>query len=285
MGIKLIIKIIIVLGLVVAILEGVPQRGWEWLTHTDVGSKLLSVAGGEEHLSGLLRGPLDAFNNSQLTSGGIVTWTNTQREAQGLLPLHENAQLRKAAEAKVDDMFAQQYFEHESPDGKSPADVIRGASYAYIVVGENLALGNFKDDETLVQAWMDSPGHRANILNGKFQEIGTAAKKGMFEGKEVWLAVQEFGAPLSSCPAPEPGLKGRIDANRAQLATNQTELQKQKAALNASRYKNQEEYNTAVVRYNALVEKTNTLSDATQALVVDYNEGVNGFNKCLESNT
>lgn len=285
MTMKLIIKILIVVGLVAAIHEGIPQRGWEWITHTEVGSKLLSVAGGEEHLSGLLRGPLDALNSSNLTNTGIVTWTNNQREAQGLVPLHENAQLRAAAEAKVDDMFAKQYFEHESPDGKSPADVIGASGYTYIVVGENLALGNFKDDETLVQAWMDSPGHRANILNAKFQEIGTAAKKGMFEGKEVWLAVQEFGAPLSACPSPEAGLKSRIDANRAQLAANQSELQRQKAALNANRYKSQEEYNAAVGKYNRLVEQNNALADATQELVANYNTGVNEFNRCLESNS
>lgn len=285
MSTKLVVSVLIIIGLGVAIAEHVPQRSWQWFGRSEVGVKLLGLTGGEQHLSGLLRGPLDALNGSELTSSGIVSWTNTQREAQGLVPLHENAALRKAAEAKVDDMFAQQYFEHESPDGKSPADVIRAAGYSYIVVGENLALGNFKDDETLVQAWMDSPGHRANILHDNFQEIGAAAKKGMFEGKEVWLAVQEFGTPLSSCPSPKGRLKPQIDANRAQLASDQAELQRQKAAMESSRNGDEEQYNQAVAKYNALVKKSNTLSDETQKLVAQYNASVNEFNKCLESST
>lgn len=283
MSTKLVASVLLVLGITVAVFEGVPKEAIEWFSQTNVGAKVLSYVKDEQHLSGLLRGPLDALEKSELSASGIVTWTNTQREAQGLLPLHENAQLRKAAEAKVDDMFAKQYFEHESPDGKSPADVIRKAGYTYIVVGENLALGNFKNDEVLVQAWMDSPGHRANILNGKFQEIGTAAKKGMFEGKEVWLAVQEFGAPLSACPTTGTELKAQIDSNRTQLATNQSELQRQKAALSANRYKSQDEYNAAVAKYNALVEQTNALADSTQQLVTEYNNSVNAFNACLES--
>ena len=284
MSTKFIVTFLIIVGLGIAVAEGAPQKSWVWFTHTELGSKFF-LSGGEIQLSGLLRGPLDAFDGSNLTADGIIKWTNTQREDQGLIPLHENALLRKAAEAKVDDMFAQQYFEHESPDGKSPADLARGAGYSYIIVGENLALGNFKDDKTLVQAWMDSPGHRANILHGKYQEIGTAAKKGMFEGKEVWLAVQEFGAPLSACPTPALGLKGQIDANRAQLSTNQSELQSQKAAIAANRYNSESEYNAAVAKYNALVEKTNELADDTQRLVADYNDAVNTFNKCLESNS
>lgn len=283
MSAKVFGTILLILGLTVAVFEGVPKQAFDWLSKTDVGAQVLSYVKDDEHLSGLLRGPLENLGRSELTASGIVTWTNNQREAQGLLPLHENAQLRKAAEAKVDDMFAKQYFEHESPDGKTPADVIRKAGYAYIVVGENLALGNFANDEVLVQAWMDSPGHRENILNGKFQEIGTAAKRGMFEGKEVWLAVQEFGAPLSACPNFDSTLKSRIDANRAQLATNQAELQRQKAALSANRYNTREEYNAAVARYNSLVEQTNSLAESTQALVTEYNNGVNSFNACLES--
>lgn len=285
MSTKLLATVLLILGITIAVFEGVPHKAVDWLSHTEIGSKVLHYATSEQNLSGLLRGPLDGLNNSELTSSGIISWTNTQREAQGLVPLHENALLRKAAEAKIDDMFEQQYFEHESPDGKSPADVIGAAGYTYIVVGENLALGNFKDDETLVQAWMDSPGHRANILNNKYLEIGAAAKKGMFEGKEVWLAVQEFGAPLSTCPTTGAGLKARIDANRTQLAENQSQLQQQKATLNVNRYKSQDDYNAAVAKHNALVERTNELAEATQNLVSEYNTAVNDFNECLESNT
>lgn len=286
MSIKTVVTGLIVVGLGIAVLEGVPQRAWTWFNTTELAASIFSLSSSsEEKLPGPLRAFLDAAADSNLTVDGIIKDTNVRREASGLTPLHMNAKLNKAAAAKVDDMFNQQYFEHESPDGKSPADVIRAAGYEYIVVGENLALGNFKTDVVLVQAWMDSPGHRANILNGKFQEIGVAAKKGMFDGKEVWLAVQEFGAPLSSCPNPKSSLKPKIDLNRNQLALQQVELQKQKAALESNRYSNEEDYNKAVAAYNALVKQTNLLSQQTQSLVQEYNDGVNTFNACLESNS
>lgn len=285
MSAKLIVSVLLIIGITVATLEGLPQKAWDWFGGTEVGMKLYSLVGGTEHLSGPLRGALDSLVPSELTPHGIAGWTNKQREDHGLVPLHENAQLNKAAEAKLDDMFKQQYFEHESPDGKSPADVIKTAGYAYIVVGENLALGNFKNDEILVQAWMDSPGHRANILNNKFQEIGVAARKATFEGKEVWLAVQEFGTPLSFCPSPNTSSKSQIDSNRDQLAVMQVELQRQKAALSSNRYENPEDYNAAVSKHNELAERINALTIQTQDLVEEYNNGVNEFNECLESNS
>src|SRR6185369_15716694 len=118
----------------------------------------------------------------------------------GLPALKENALLDKAAKKKLDDMFAQQYFEHINPQGKGPSDLAKSVGYDYIAIGENLALGNFKNDAELVQAWMDSPGHRANILNKQYTEIGVAVGQGTYEGKKTWLAVQEFGRPTSSCP-------------------------------------------------------------------------------------
>lgn len=287
MKVKNIIWIIIIIGIGAAFFYGNPERPTnriaKWLSGTELGSKLLSS--GEQSLPGPLRGLLDPSANSHLTTGGVVEFTNQHREQHGLTPLHANAKLAKAAEAKIDDMFARQYFEHESPDGKSPADIIRAQSYEYIVVGENLALGNFKDDATLVQAWMDSPGHRANILNDKFLEIGVAVRKGQFEGKTVWLAVQEFGSPLSSCPVPPTSLKAQIDANRTQLADLQAQLDQQKAKMESSRYKDEAEYNRQVNRYNEIANQINDLANRTQQLVQQYNERVNSFNQCLESSS
>jgi uncharacterized protein YkwD len=286
MSTKFFIFILLIVGAVIAIFQGVPQRTWQWAKTSEIITGLFSIgAGTEEKLPGPLRGFLDPNSNSKLTVSGVVEQTNLQREQNGLNALHYNVKLEAAAEAKVDDMFKNQYFEHESPDGKSPADIIKAEGYEFITVGENLALGNFKDDKTLVQAWMDSPGHRANILNSKYFEIGVAVRKGTFEGKEVWLAVQEFGAPLSTCPGPSSGLKARIDTNRNQLTSMQADLQRKKAELESSRYGNEEQYNKAVEEYNDLAESINTLAEKTQSMVEDYNESVAKFNSCLESNS
>lgn len=286
MSAKFFILIIVLVGIVVAIFQGVPQRTWEWAKTSDFVTALFSVgAGTEEKLPGPLRGFLDGSADSKLTISGVVAETNKHREQNGHGALHYNKKLEAAAEAKVDDMFKNQYFEHESPDGRSPADLSKTQGYEFIIVGENLALGNFKDDKTLVQAWMDSPGHRANILNSKFYEIGVFVKKGMFEGKEVWLAVQEFGSPLSACLSPSANMKAQIDSNRSKLASMQSELQRKKSDLDSSRYSNEEEYNQAVAEYNDLAESVNVLAEKTQQLVEEYNRKANDFNSCLESNS
>jgi len=232
--------------------------------------------------------PLRAGSESQqsfLTQAGTIRWTNIQRaDNGGLLPLVENAKLNSAASRKVQDMFNRQYFEHVSPDGKNVGDLVEGYGYEYIAVGENLALGNYKDDQELVQAWMDSPGHRANILSTKFTEIGVAVGRGLFEGKQTWLAVQAFARPLSDCSNPEESLKSQIDWFEQQIA----ELQVKADALLAEMesYKkggNREEYNRKVGEYNAVAKQINVLVVQVKALVLKYNEQVNAFNACMAS--
>jgi uncharacterized protein YukE len=238
-----------------------------------------------ELLPGPLRTALDAAN-AHLTVAGVIAATNEQREAHGLLPLKMNARLNQAAQAKVQDMFALQYFEHISPTGDGPSDLAKQANYKYIVVGENLALGNFKDDATLVEAWMNSPGHRENILNARYQEIGVAVGQGMFEGKRVWLAVQEFGTPISACPQPSTEFKTRINNNQEEIDRLEIQLNAQRAEMERARQSgSRDEYNQEVRQYNTLVNQINQIIDETKALVAQYNEQINQFNECLERNS
>lgn len=267
----------------IAVAEGLPSRAVEWIKSDKQFTGLLSKVNLPQALPGPLFGPLD-FTNSQLTQSGIIAETNRHREQDGLLPLRMNAKLNLAAKAKLDDMFRQQYFEHESPDGKTPADVIKAAGYQFIIVGENLALGNYQNDVVLVEAWMDSPGHRANIMDSKFHEIGVAAAKGMFNGKEVWLAVQEFGSPLSNCPSPEHSLKLQIDLNRSEISKRETELRAKKQAIDNNQYPSNSARNEAINEYNQLANELNSLIDTTKNLVNDYNKKVEAFNNCLERN-
>ena len=230
--------------------------------------------------------PLRAASESKqsfLTQAGTIKWTNIQRaDNGGLPPLSENAKLDAAASRKVQDMFNRQYFEHVSPDGKNIGDLVEGYGYEYIAVGENLALGNFKNDQELVQAWMDSPGHRANILSTKFTEIGVAVGRGLFDGHETWLAVQAFARPLAACPQIDQTLKAQIDWLEQQIA----ELTVKADALLAEMesYKkggNREEYNRKVEEYNALAKQINDLVAQVKAMVIQYNEQVRVFNACV----
>lgn len=223
-----------------------------------------------------------------LTIDGVVLWTNQQRRLNGdLSKLSSNDQLDAAAQAKVQDMFDNQYFDHYSPAGLGPSDFIEGANYQYIKTGENLALGNFADDQELVQAWMDSPGHRENILTPNFTEIGVAVGKGQFEGETTWLAVQVFGRPLSACPHVDDNLKIAIDSNQVNLNTLKLEidsLQKQMEETKP-RGKNRnkqkiDQYNQLVNLYNQQADEYNSIAKQTQDYINQFNAEVKAFNDC-----
>jgi len=231
-----------------------------------------------------LRGDLSA-QSSVLTQAGVIKWTNIQRNENGnLAALAENTKLDEAAQLKVKDMFAKQYFEHISPSGVGPGDLANQVHYEFISEGENLALGNFKDDQALVQAWMDSPGHRANILNTKYLEIGVAVGKGMYEGHETWLAVQEFGKPASACPTVDASLKLEISQKQAELKTQEAQLLQMRSNLEQQNPQTREEYaayNQQLAIYNQSVQDHNTKLQVLKELITQYNAEVNAYNACL----
>jgi uncharacterized protein YkwD len=220
-----------------------------------------------------------------LTQAGVLQWTNAARHDNGgLKALTLNAELNAAAEAKLQNMFSKQYFEHVSPSGVGPGDLATQAGYTFLSEGENLALGNFADDQTLVQAWMNSPGHRANIL-GKYDEIGIAVGRGTYEGNSTWLAVQEFGRPLSACPQLDETLKSKVTADKASLAQLTAQADAGRAELDAmpkSQTQSQvDDYNAKVATYNAIVKQIRDLDQQINGEVTVYNGQVQAFNACV----
>lgn len=219
--------------------------------------------------------------NVVLSDTGVINWTNQARIANSLPSLKVNSKLNAGAMIKIQDMFAKQYFEHISPSGVGPADIAKEDGYEYILIGENLAMGNFKNDQELLAAWMNSPGHRANILNPRFTEIGVAVQKGYYDSNEIWMAVQEFGLPLSSCPNPDANLKNQIESNESYLQGLQDELQRMKSDI-ANTPSDDLAYNDKVNAYNDRVASYNKLLETTRGLIETYNGEVNAFNLCLE---
>jgi len=216
-----------------------------------------------------------------LTKAKIIAQTNIQRYNNGLLaPLFENAELSSAALAKANDMFSKQYFEHISPSGMGPGDLVKNYGYDYIVTGENLILGNFSSEKEVVQLWMDSPGHRENILNNRFTEIGVAVIKGTYKGQTAWIGVQEFGLPLLACPAISNTLKNEIDLNKNNLDKLYLKIDAKKEEINNTNPKS-EKYNVLVDEYNELAAEYNLLNQETKNLISQYNIQINIFNQCV----
>lgn len=231
-------------------------------------------------VSGTLRNTVRA-PDAVLTRAGVLAWTNSARAEEGLLALAEHPTLDIVAEQKVADMFNRQYFEHSAPTGEGVADLVRGVGYSYIVVGENLALGDYEDDRRLVAAWMASPGHRANILHARFSEIGIAVGKGIFEGRTTWLAVQTFALPASACPMPDAALKAHIVEETALLDALSHDLENRKQELDAYEPKQGAEWREQIRLYNALIEEYNRLAEQTKGIIDLYNTQVMAANACI----
>src|SRR3989338_2458416 len=141
---------------------------------------------------------------ADVTRSALVALTNDARKTQGLTPLSENALLARAAQDKAQDLVTKGYFAHESPDGKTPWYWFKQAGYAYTYAGENLAK-DFIDSNKIVEAWLASPLHRANILNTNYREIGIAvASASSTTGQRQTVIVQLFGNPVQKKNSPPP---------------------------------------------------------------------------------
>lgn len=101
----------------------------------------------------------------------VVELTNQERAKQGLPALQLDTELSKVARAKSQDMQAKGYFSHTSPTYGSPFDMMKQFGITYRAAGENIAMGQ-QSPEAVVKAWMNSEGHRANILNKSYTHIG-----------------------------------------------------------------------------------------------------------------
>ena len=152
----------------------------------------------------------------------LIDGTNAARATDGLSTLRENPLLDAAAQEKADDMTANGYFAHTSPSGLSPWYWFYNVGYNFSSAGENLAV-NFSDSADVTSAWLNSPGHRANILNAGFTDIGMAAARGEFEGQPAIYVVELFGTPAAVFPAATvPVVKAQKPAAQAPMAVATT---------------------------------------------------------------
>jgi stress response protein SCP2 len=169
----------------VLVVAEVYQRHGEW--------RLRAVGQGyADGLAGLAR---DYGVQVDDSAGGpladVVTATNAERARHGLAPLTVDARLAAAAQAHSADMVARSFFAHENPDGAQVWDRALAAGYAYRKVAENIAAGQRSAAE-VVEGWMNSPGHRRNILDPELTQIGVGTATGGEYGIH-WTQV--FGTP------------------------------------------------------------------------------------------
>lgn len=134
---------------------------------------------------------------TDISAQELLLLTNQDRKIAGTGQLTINDQLSQAAYLKAQDMYAKNYWAHNSPDGITPWVFIRKAGYQYVYAGENLARG-FTTSHDVVDAWMASPSHKENMLSGNYQDVGFAVMDGKLLGEDTTLVVEEFGGKIAA---------------------------------------------------------------------------------------
>lgn len=139
------------------------------------------------------------------TQQALLTETNQDRAEQHIGSLTLDGQLTTAAQAKADDMAAKNYWAHNAPDGTTPWKFVQDSGYRYVAAGENLAYG-FADSDQVLKAWMNSAEHRANVLNGAYQNVGFGvARPANYQGAhDQVIVVALYGKPIASVAGVAP---------------------------------------------------------------------------------
>ena len=151
-------------------------------------ARVVSVDGG----SGTYKLRLKDHGSLDKITRKVVRLTNRERKRKGIDKLSFNSKLQKAAQSHADDMdLTGRYLAHDSSDGRVLRDRIDAVGYDWSYISENAAVGQ-ASPKAVVQSWMNSPGHRANMLDPEIQEIGVGYAIDDVSGRPYW--VQNFGS-------------------------------------------------------------------------------------------
>jgi len=249
-----------------------------------------------------------SFARETLSRESIIILTNNARVQNGLPPLKENQLLNAIAQSRAEDMLAKQYFAHVSPTGQQASDIAQEVGYHYKIIAENIGSGNFYTNQKIIDGWMQSPGHRNNILSSEVEDMGAAVLKGKFKGSETYIAVQIFGlqsppVPQNICVPPSKNLHDEIDLKKAEIETLRDQLNRLKNELNAEkdsietdqRYTGGDPqkiqklnvrinaFNEKRRWYNRIVEDAKAKSVVMESMIDEYNRNSRTYNDCQAS--
>ncbi|MGB5217047.1 MAG: CAP domain-containing protein [Smithella sp.] len=243
-----------------------------------------------------------------LTRETVIVLTNKARAADGLPPLAENQILNEIAESRARDMLEKQYFAHVSPTGEQASDIAQRIGYLYKIIAENIGIGDFYTNQKIVDGWMQSPGHRNNILSSEVQDIGASVIKGNMKGRETYVTVQIFGLqspPVAkkNCIAPPENLLRDMETKKAELASLQDQLSRLKNDLNEEKEAIEADqpytsgdaqkilklnvkinaYNEKSHWYNRVAGEAKAKVDVMQSMENEYSRMLQAYNECQAS--
>ncbi len=251
--------------------------------------------------------PREAFAPREtLTKEAIIAATNNARATQGLRALNESSLLNAVAEARARDMLEKQYFDHVSPTGERASDIAQRVGYRYKIIAENIAAGGFLTNQKVVDGWMQSPGHRKNLLSADVQDIGVAIIKGLLKGSDTWVSVQIFGLPSlpvaadKHCALPSQQLERDMEAKTAEVKSLNERLSRLKQELDDEKYSIDLErlsagsdpernhqlnvkinaYNEKRQWYNQMLADVQGKAAVLKSMIEEHNREVQGYRDC-----
>jgi uncharacterized protein YkwD len=181
---------------------------------------------------------LPAADNLAAVGQATLCLLNEQRAANGVRPLSENAKLTNASAGYSQQMVDEAFFAHEAPDGDTLVDRLTGAGYAVddaLVVGENIGWGQgeLASARSMVQAWMASPGHRANLLSDDYTEVGLGVVLGTPDDRSLGATyTTDFG---ERAVASRKASRDRTDARNSRTCTRAASAGRRKPAKSCAR--------------------------------------------------
>jgi uncharacterized protein YkwD len=215
-----------------------------------------------------------------LSKEAIIGLTNDARATGGLAALDENPLLDAIAHARATDMIEKQYFAHVSPEGEQASIIARRIGYSYRVIAENIAVsGPFSTNHRVVETWMQSPGHRKNILSPRVKEVGVSVIRGRMNGADTWISVQVFGLqmfpgsvrPYMTASHEETGGPGLARAPRDEPGE---EFMRARRELEAER--------ASIERDMAISPSDSSKSDEVRQRIRAFNEKLEQYNRSIE---
>lgn len=157
---------------------------------------------------------------TEMSVSGLLSATNSQRTANGLGALSINSKLNSSAQSKAVDMKNRDYWAHTSPTGEEPWVFFDAAGYSYTKAGENLAYG-FANSSDTVTGWMNSPSHRANMLDSQYTEVGFGyvnSDNFVGTGPET-IIVAHYAKPTVAAATTPPAPTAPVSSNSTKAAT------------------------------------------------------------------
>ncbi len=236
--------------------------------------------------------------SEKLDASHIIKLTNEYRASLGLIPLRENFQLTHAAEYRANDMINNRYYAHVNPiTGEGPGEAIKDANYQYRTYAENIAMGNWQSNRHIVDGWINSPGHRANIVNPNIKEIGVAIIKDTttpLGRPSAYYGVQLFASPMPDCTRPSEADKAllqemqrnnddiwrRVDDKRREIEVLKNRIDRETNA--ATRNRLITDYNRQVGAFNSLAAEARGMQESLKLVVQSYNNTINQYKICMK---